>query len=68
MDTPIEQHSKKPDIVRSRIVELLGGVPRVELFARKRYDGWVSIGNEIDGLDIYDSIAKVASISQMYDD
>jgi len=45
--TPIEAHSKKPDEVRKRIVELLGDLPRVELFAREKKDGWDSWGNEI---------------------
>lgn len=34
--SPIEEHSKKPDVVRERIVELLGDLPRVELFARQK--------------------------------
>lgn len=46
--TPIEQHSKKPDEVRKRIVELMGDIPRVELFARQKVDGWDSWGNEIE--------------------
>ena len=47
IDAPIERHSKKPDIVRDKIVELMGDVPRVELFAREKADGWDSWGNEI---------------------
>jgi N6-adenosine-specific RNA methylase IME4 len=43
-----EKHSKKPDIFRTRIVELMGGLPRVELFARKQTDGWDVFGNEIE--------------------
>ena len=36
----IEQHSKKPDIVRDKIVKLMGDQPRVELLpARKRRVG-----------------------------
>jgi N6-adenosine-specific RNA methylase IME4 len=50
--TPIEEHSKKPDIVRDKIVELMGDLPRVELFCRHPAQGWDSIGNEIDGKDI----------------
>lgn len=42
------QHSKKPDEVRDRIVELVGDVPRIELFARDKFDGWDSWGNEIE--------------------
>jgi N6-adenosine-specific RNA methylase IME4 len=45
---PIEQHSKKPEIIRDRIVKLCGDVPRVELFARQKADGWDSWGNEVD--------------------
>lgn len=33
--SPREEHSKKPDLVREKIVELCGDVPRIELFARK---------------------------------
>lgn len=45
--TPIEEHSKKPQEVRERIVELCGDLPRIELFARQQVDGWDSWGNEI---------------------
>ena len=45
----IEQHSKKPDEVRNRIVDLFGDLPRIELFARRSADGWDSFGNEVDG-------------------
>lgn len=45
--SPIEQHSKKPDEVRERIVELCGDLPRIELFARIRTDGWDVWGNEV---------------------
>lgn len=43
----LEQHSKKPDIVRQRIVELCGNLPRIELFARQESSGWDCWGNEI---------------------
>ncbi|NMA31633.1 MAG: adenine methyltransferase [Candidatus Methanofastidiosa archaeon] len=48
IDTPIEGHSKKPDIVRDKILELCGDLPRVELFARQKVNGWDSWGNEIE--------------------
>ena len=47
IDTHIETHSKKPDCVRDRIVELVGDIPRIELFARNKYKGWDSWGNEL---------------------
>ena len=46
--SPIERHSKKPDETRERIVELLGDVPRIELFAREKTPRWDCWGNEID--------------------
>ena len=45
---PIEYHSKKPDVVRDKIVELLGDIPRVELFARQKTEGWDVWGNEVE--------------------
>lgn len=44
--SPIEEHSKKPDEARKRIVELMGDVPRIELFARQKMPGWDVWGNE----------------------
>lgn len=42
----IEQHSKKPDEARDKIVKLMGDVPRIELFARQKTPGWDVWGNE----------------------
>ena len=44
----IEQHSKKPDEARNRIVALMGDLPRIELFARQKTDGWDVWGNEVN--------------------
>ena len=46
--SPIEGHSKKPDIVRDKIVELVGDLKRIELFARHKTEGWDVWGNEVD--------------------
>lgn len=43
----IEEHSKKPNEVRNRIVDLFGDIPRIELFARQTVDGWDCWGNEV---------------------
>lgn len=43
----IEEHSKKPEEARRRIVELMGDLPRIELFARQKTDGWDAWGNEV---------------------
>lgn len=38
--SPIQQHSRKPAETRDRIVELMGDLPRIELFAREAAPGW----------------------------
>lgn len=47
IESPIQQHSKKPDIVRDKIVELCGDLPRIELFARNTTEKWDVWGNEV---------------------
>lgn len=47
IEAPVMEHSIKPDETRRRIVELLGDVPRIELFARQRVPGWDAWGDEI---------------------
>ena len=46
--SPLREHSRKPDEIRDRIVELLGDLPRIELFARQSVNGWDCFGNQID--------------------
>jgi site-specific DNA-methyltransferase (adenine-specific) len=41
------EHSRKPDEARDRIVELYGNIPRIELFARQRAQGWDAWGLEV---------------------
>lgn len=55
---PREEHSKKPDIVRDKIVELCGDLPRIELFARQKTEGWDVWGNEVES-DINLSVDKI---------
>lgn len=45
--SPVEEHSKKPDVTRDKIIELAGDLPRVELFARQKAPGWDVLGNEV---------------------
>jgi N6-adenosine-specific RNA methylase IME4 len=44
---PIREHSRKPD-QQYGLVERMCAGPYVELFARQRRPGWVSIGDELD--------------------
>ena len=46
--SPLQIHSKKPDVVRDKIVQLVGDVPRIELFARQKTKGWDVWGNEVE--------------------
>lgn len=45
---PRREHSRKPDEARERIVELMGDLPRIELFARQKFPGWDAWGDEVD--------------------
>lgn len=46
--SPILEHSKKPDETRDLIIQLMGDLPRVELFARQSTIGWDVWGNEVE--------------------
>lgn len=46
--SPLQEHSKKPAEARVRIVELMGNLPRIELFARQQSPGWDVWGNEVE--------------------
>jgi len=54
IDSRIRAHSEKPDEVRNRIVQLMGDLPRIELFARKKTSGW----DIIEGKDDADGTGK----------
>ena len=45
---PRGEHSQKPKEVRNKIVELFGNLPRIELFARQKTEGWDVWGNEVE--------------------
>lgn len=54
---PLGAHSAKPPVVRDRIVQLVGDLPRLELFARDVAPGWDAMGNELEGnYDIRDAL------------
>jgi N6-adenosine-specific RNA methylase IME4 len=49
---PRQRHSAKPPEIRNEIIRVFGDLPRVELFARQKAEGWDAIGFDIDGRDI----------------
>jgi len=59
---PRREHSRKPNEVREKIIQLVGNLPRIELFARGHTDGWVCVGNSITGNDIRDDLTLLSSL------
>ena len=51
--SPVEEHSKKPDEARDKIIELMGDLPRIELFARRETPGWDVWGNEVTSTIVF---------------
>ena len=47
VEAKVQKHSKKPGEIRDKIVELVGDVSRVELFAREEINGWDHWGDEV---------------------
>jgi hypothetical protein len=45
---PRLEHSRKPDVVREKLVQLLGDVSRIELFARQTSHGFDVWGNQCE--------------------
>lgn len=47
VESKIRGHSRKPDIIRQKIINLVGDLSRIELFARQKFEGWDCWGNEV---------------------
>jgi len=45
--SPRREHSRKPNEIREKIVQLCGDIPRIELFAREKTEGWDVWGDEV---------------------
>jgi N6-adenosine-specific RNA methylase IME4 len=56
----IRDHSRKPDCVHERIMQLVDG-DYCELFARHPRDGWDCYGFDIDGRDLRESLRGAAA-------
>lgn len=48
IEAPVSRHSAKPKETRDKIIELVGDLPRIELFARQKTEGWDVWGNEVE--------------------
>jgi N6-adenosine-specific RNA methylase IME4 len=47
IEAPRREHSRKPDAIYEMIERMYPDLPRIELFARVRRDGWDAWGNEL---------------------
>lgn len=56
-DARIMCHSEKPNEIRGRILKLFGDLPRLEMFARQKTNGWDVFGNEVEGSITINGIA-----------
>ncbi len=54
------RHSEKPEAFYE-LAESVSPGPRLELFARRARLGWTTLGNEVDGIDIMESLGGHAS-------
>lgn len=60
--TPVRKHSQKPDEVREKIIELMGDIPRIELFAREAFSGWDSLGFDVgEGKDVIEGVRALSA-------
>ena len=48
IDAPLGRHSEKPAQARARLGQLIGDVPRIELFARSKTPGWSVWGRDVE--------------------
>lgn len=61
---PVRAHSRKPDDQYEKIASLYPAGDRLELFARRPFPGWDSVGNEINGCSIEEALNENASIAR----
>lgn len=50
------KHSEKPQFFRDMVVEVSGNLPRLEMFARTKTEGWDVFGNEVEDSILLTSI------------
>lgn len=58
---PRTEHSRKPEEFQDRIELMYPTASKLEMFARREREGYVCLGNEIDGMDIRDALPILAA-------
>lgn len=55
-------HSIKPEVLQERLEVMFPNSEKLEIFARRTRLGWECIGNDINGVDIKDSIKSLTVV------
>jgi N6-adenosine-specific RNA methylase IME4 len=55
------KHSKKTEKLQDCLELMFPEVKKIELFARRKREGWECVGNECNGEDVRDSIKRLSS-------
>ncbi len=58
--SPLQEHSRKPEVQYNRIEALYPSQSKIELFARRRRAGWDAFGNQVDGSIALPAAARLA--------
>jgi N6-adenosine-specific RNA methylase IME4 len=61
---PIREHSRKPWEAHYRIEAMYPEARKLELFARRESAGWTCLGNELDGMDIRESLLSLYGVNR----
>lgn len=48
IESQIREHSRKPDELREKLLELYGDISRIEMFSREQFEGWDQHGDQCD--------------------
>lgn len=55
-ESKLQEHSRKPDEIHERIEKMFPNSSKLELFGRRAREGWVVLGNEINGKTIEEEL------------
>lgn len=64
IDACLMEHSRKPDEYLELIEQLTGDVPKFEMFARRRRDGWKVLGNQLESDYLLDENMNLVSLEE----
>ncbi len=59
-------HSSKPEDIQNSLEKMFPEAKKLEMFARRRREGWVCVGDELDDRDINKSIRELSETVDIY--